>query len=44
MRNFYVIVGSSAGAIMLQKQGRKLGEVDLAAMDEIWNRVKVSPQ
>ena len=42
--NFYVIVGSSAGAIMLQKQGRKLGEVDLAAMDEIWNRVKASPQ
>ena len=24
----------------LQRQGRKLGEVDLAAMDEIWNRVK----
>lgn len=24
----------------LQKQGRKLGEVDLAALDEIWNRVK----
>jgi len=28
----------------LQKQSRKLGEVDLAAMDEIWNRVKASPQ
>jgi MazG family protein len=24
----------------LQRQGRKLGEVDLAAMDEIWDRVK----
>ena len=24
----------------LQKQGRKLGEVDLAGLDEIWNRVK----
>jgi MazG family protein len=24
----------------LQKEGRKLGEVDLAALDEIWNRVK----
>ena len=24
----------------LQAQGRQLGEVDLAAMDEIWNRVK----
>jgi nucleoside triphosphate diphosphatase len=27
----------------LQKQGRKLGEVDLAAMDEVWNRVKGMP-
>ena len=42
--DFYVIVGSSVGAILLQKRGRKLGEVDLAAMDEIWNRVKASPQ
>ncbi|MGH8093518.1 MAG: nucleoside triphosphate pyrophosphohydrolase [Chthoniobacterales bacterium] len=25
----------------LRKQGRQLGEVDLAAMDEIWNRVKL---
>ena len=24
----------------LEKQGRKLGEVDLAGLDEIWNRVK----
>jgi MazG family protein len=24
----------------LQRQGRQLGEVDLAAMDEIWNRLK----
>lgn len=24
----------------LEKQGRQLGEVDLAAMDEIWNRLK----
>ncbi|HEY3662633.1 MAG TPA: nucleoside triphosphate pyrophosphohydrolase [Chthoniobacterales bacterium] len=24
----------------LEKQGRRLGEVDLAAMDEIWNRLK----
>jgi MazG family protein len=26
----------------LQKQGKKLGEVDLAALDEIWNRVKTT--
>ena len=24
----------------LEKQGRKLGEADIAEMDEIWNRVK----
>ena len=24
----------------LEKEGRKLGEVDLAGLDEIWNRVK----
>ncbi len=24
----------------LREQGRRLGEVDLAALDEIWNRVK----
>jgi MazG family protein len=28
----------------LQEHGQKLGEVDLAAMDEIWNRVKARPQ
>lgn len=27
----------------LQRQGRKLGEVDLATMDEVWNRVKAMP-
>jgi MazG family protein len=27
----------------LQKQGRQLGTVDLAAMDEIWDRVKMAP-
>lgn len=27
----------------LQKQGRQLGTVDLAAMDEIWDRVKIAP-
>ena len=26
----------------LEKQGSQLGEVDLAAMDEVWNRVKTS--
>jgi uncharacterized protein YabN with tetrapyrrole methylase and pyrophosphatase domain len=26
----------------LLKQGKQLGEIDLAAMDEIWNRVKAS--
>ena len=26
----------------LQREGRQLGEVDLAAMDEIWNRVKTT--
>jgi nucleoside triphosphate diphosphatase len=26
----------------LQKQGRELGEVDLAGLDEIWNRIKTS--
>jgi MazG family protein len=26
----------------LQKQGKKLGEVDLAVLDEIWNRVKTT--
>ncbi len=28
----------------LQAQGRQLGEVDLAALDEIWNRVKTRAQ
>ena len=28
----------------LQKQNRTLAEVDLAEMDEIWNRLKVAPQ
>jgi MazG family protein len=27
----------------LQKEGRQLGTVDLAAMDEIWDRVKMAP-
>ncbi|HEX3816920.1 MAG TPA: nucleoside triphosphate pyrophosphohydrolase [Chthoniobacterales bacterium] len=27
----------------LQRQGKKLGEVDLQALDEIWNRVKENP-
>ena len=26
----------------LEKQGRRLGEVDLAGLDEIWERVKTS--
>ncbi len=28
----------------MKASGRKLGEVDLAAMDEIWNRVKATPR
>ncbi len=27
----------------LQRQGGQLGEIDLAALDEIWNRVKAAP-
>ena len=27
----------------LEKQGRKLGDVDLAGLDEIWNRLKTAP-
>ena len=27
----------------LEKQGRKLGDVDLASLDEIWNRLKTAP-
>jgi hypothetical protein len=27
----------------LQAQGRDFSEVDLAAMDEIWNRLKTAP-